>query len=422
MKYLHNYGQFKKEELTNEDLRSFFSSIKDKFKNIFSQIKGKSVVNLVSSIIPKELKDLIFTEAQKYDKVVNEELFDKTLFTSQEEIDKMSDEEYDKFLNEISKDARNNQHFVSSLKSNSEVSDFLTQKGIEVEQPLLIKTSPSLENITKKIDSMKLGPVGKKVLKGCCFILFFSLLLSKTASATTLHQNQLSVTKTKISADSGEQHSEGDVKVLSQDLNSTQPYSVVEVDGYKALNLKLKLQKNLNELRSDVQQNQISPITQLKFYPTGSQTEKIVGDIQFAIAPKGQNGITNAHFEIQIKDGKYKITITNISFQAVGEQPKTGGQQFVSKVKPIVGTGAATYTQRGVSSSLGGGQLAQVAGNVAAGAVQQAALSRPATPGNFNLVDVEGNGKYADYSQAVKGNCDYFFRLILNEFKPQDNF
>ena len=208
-----------------------------------------------------------------------------------------------------------------------------------------------------------------------------------------------------------------DTKTVTTDTKSSSPTSVVEVSQLDAQSLKIKLQTNLNELRSDVNSKSLGPITQIKYFPSGP--EKIKGELQFAISPKGENGVTNAQFEIQIKDGKYKVTVFNINFIHVGSQPVSAGQMIVKRAKPVIGTAAATATQRGISSALGGSQLGQTAGNVAAGVVQQAALLKSKPKSNFYLSDVDQN---SDYSNQVKDACGKFFQSLENKFHAQSDF
>lgn len=208
-----------------------------------------------------------------------------------------------------------------------------------------------------------------------------------------------------------------DTKTVSTDAQSSSPSSIVEVPQLNAQSLKMKLQTNLNELRSDVNFRSLGPITQIKYYSSGPN--KIQGEIQFAISPKGENGVTNAQFEIQIIDGKYKVTVLSINFIHVGSQPVSTGQMAINKAKPILGAGLAAATQKGVAGVLGGGQMAQTAGNIAAGGVQQAALSKPKPKSNFYLSDVDQNSAY---SNQVKEACKLFFQSLENKFHGQSSF
>jgi hypothetical protein len=232
------------------------------------------------------------------------------------------------------------------------------------------------------------------------------------AAATTFGSPDKAVAQQKPST---QVVSSYDTQIVSKDISTAQPSSVVQVPALDAQQLKMKLQTNLNQLRSDVNFKLLGPITQIKYYSSGPGV--IIGDIQFAISPKSENGVTNAQFKIEIEDGQYSITMLNFNFIHVGTQPVSAGQRFVNTAKPILGRGAATVTQRGISTAMGGTQLGQTVGNVAAGAVQHAALTKKQPKSNFSLQDIEGNNKYSNYSQDVKNACGIFFDSLVKEFK-----
>jgi len=183
----------------------FADWVKDKFSKIgeyFNKLKGKALVALAASILPAELLEYIRLQAGSS---VSESLmtleevkhmgiglkFDDML--SPEELDALSDEEYDKYLQSISDDLL----FQVDIKGNvaehdKELHDLLVSRGIEVNKEIVYEHKKSVENIYRKIDSLNINEYAKKVLRFSSMVVLFGMIVFKgagTAYAAQMHSD-----------------------------------------------------------------------------------------------------------------------------------------------------------------------------------------------------------------------------------------
>jgi hypothetical protein len=189
VKRIKSYKRFTNERYltTNEDISNWIKSKVNIVVDKFKEVKGKARIALISSLLPKEVIELINIEANKYDtneSLILEEFFN-TPFKSDEEIAKMSDEEYNNFLNDLSKDVEGNKYIAPKInlkgefKGKNELSSFLKSNGIDIESEVIIKTKPSVENISNKIDELGLNSTIKSLLKGISYCVFFFMIFTK---------------------------------------------------------------------------------------------------------------------------------------------------------------------------------------------------------------------------------------------------
>lgn len=202
-KRIKSYRDFLNESKLNEGLVDW---IKEKFNKVvdyFNELRGKSLVSVASSIIPKELLDYIRTQAGvslSESLMILEEVKNIGMglgstddILSPEELDSLSEEEYNEYLQRLS----DNLVFQTDIKGDvpeqdKELYDFLTSKGIEVNKEIVVQHEKSLDNIYRKIDSLSIGKYAKKALKFASMIVLFGMVAYKgagTAYGAELHSD-----------------------------------------------------------------------------------------------------------------------------------------------------------------------------------------------------------------------------------------
>lgn len=185
MKYLKPFEQHRIDESKILDLlKSGVSLFIQKLKSL----KGKAYLKMISTLIPKELKELIFSEVKKLktqnESILLEELLDKELFLTDEEIDKMSEEEYDSYLKKLAEiSSRNPLLFSTQLggdfnPKDKEVLDFFKEKGFQIDTSIKYDFKPSIQTINQKIEKMNVSSISKRTLKILCLIFFIVMLIS----------------------------------------------------------------------------------------------------------------------------------------------------------------------------------------------------------------------------------------------------
>jgi hypothetical protein len=177
------------EEFVNESkLTDWFKNKYEQFKNKLKSLKGEAYIKLLGSLIPKEILNLIKSETvkltgQKESLIINE-LFSSPFYTD-EEVAKLSDEEYNQYLSKIAQDVEGNSHLIPTMDmdedkvNTNEISEFLRGKGFDIPTKININTKPSIDNIKSKIDSMELNPVAKKLLKASAYTFLFFMVFVK---------------------------------------------------------------------------------------------------------------------------------------------------------------------------------------------------------------------------------------------------
>jgi len=177
------------QEFVNESkLTDWFKNKYEQFKNKLKSLKGEAYIKLLGSIIPKDILNLIKSEAakltgQKESLIINE-LFSSPFYTD-EEVAKLSDEEYNQYLSKIAKDVEDNPYLLPTMNlggdevNTNEISEFLREKGFDVPTEIRIPMKPSIDNIKSKIDSMELNPVAKKLLMSSAYTFLFFMIFVK---------------------------------------------------------------------------------------------------------------------------------------------------------------------------------------------------------------------------------------------------
>lgn len=190
MRYIKTYESFRQEELVNEEILGWIKKKAKALVDKFKSLTGKSFATALKYILPDELVDAINKETNKYfvkeslDNLLLEELFD---FKSDDEIEKMTDEEYDEYLkgladkNIFSTDIENMDN-----SKNKEFMNYLQSRGIEVEQEVVVKTKPSTDYLYNKIDKMEISDTSKKVLKYGTMCLFFFMMFTKMGGGAVM--------------------------------------------------------------------------------------------------------------------------------------------------------------------------------------------------------------------------------------------
>lgn len=198
MKNIKTFENFNYDNYINEGLVDW---IKEKFKKIgqyFNKLKGKALVAIASSILPKEIADYIRKIAGVS---ISESILILEEFKvvgsvdtlSPEELNSLSDDEYDKYLQKLS----DNIVFEFDVEGNliiekdKKLHEFLTSRGISIKKEIIIKHQPSLDNIYKKIDKLNISELSKKTLRFASIIFLFGIILFKTtgAHAATIDSN-----------------------------------------------------------------------------------------------------------------------------------------------------------------------------------------------------------------------------------------
>lgn len=184
------------QEFVNESkLTDWFKNKYEQFKNKLKSLKGEAYIKLLCSLIPKDILNLIKSEAakltgQKESLIINE-LFSSPFYTD-EEVSKLSDEEYNQYLSKIAKDVENNPYLLPTTNiggdevNTNEISEFLREKGFDIPTKVNINTKPSMNNIKLKIDSMKLNPVAKNLLKASAYTFLFFMIFVKSGGGVAV--------------------------------------------------------------------------------------------------------------------------------------------------------------------------------------------------------------------------------------------
>ena len=184
------------EEFVNESkLTDWFKNKYEQFKNKLKSLKGEAYIKLLGSLIPKEILNLIKSETvkltgQKESLIINE-LFSSPFYTD-EEVAKLSDEEYNQYLSKIAQDVEGNSHLIPTMDmdedkvNTNEISEFLRGKGFDIPAKININTKPSIDNIKSKIDSMELNPVAKKLLKASAYTFLFFMVFVKSGGGQAM--------------------------------------------------------------------------------------------------------------------------------------------------------------------------------------------------------------------------------------------
>jgi len=184
------------EEFVNESkLTDWFKNKYEQFKKKLKFLKGEAYIKLLVSIIPKEILNLIKSETvkltgQKESLIINE-LFSSPFYTD-EELSKLSDEEYNQYLSKIAQDVEGNPYLIPTMDmgegkvNTNEISEFLRGKGFDIPIKVNINTKPSIDNIKSKIDSMKLDPGAKKLLKAFAYTFLFFMVFVKSGGGQAM--------------------------------------------------------------------------------------------------------------------------------------------------------------------------------------------------------------------------------------------
>lgn len=236
MKKIKKYNQFileRKSSSVNEELGlEWLKNGWAKIKNNFDKQKGKFFISAIRKLIPDDLLTLIEAEVAKYTKKVNptndslntnlvDKLFEE-LFNSPEievlnsdgkpkEFDELTEEEQNAYLTQCGDYLSSNGLVMKDvegkfLSKNQKFVEFLEERGIPVYAQIISKTTPSTDNLFKKIDQMDINPLAKKSLKVLVYI-FFIFMIAKKAEAGEL---------------AGE---------LSDNLHDTSAYTDIDDDG-----------------------------------------------------------------------------------------------------------------------------------------------------------------------------------------------
>jgi len=182
-KKIKSYKEFLDDSKLNEN--KAIDWIKEKFKKIsdyFGKLKGKALVSLASSIIPKELLDYVKMQAgiSLSEEVKYKGLGSSSSLISQEELNSLSPEEYSNYLQELSDNIIFEVGVAGDVQENDKaLYDFLTSNGIEVNEEVIYKHEKSIDNIMSKIDSLNINPVAKKILKGASMVVLFGMIVYK---------------------------------------------------------------------------------------------------------------------------------------------------------------------------------------------------------------------------------------------------
>ena len=185
---IKKYEKFVSEIIINE---SFLDWIKSKITNFLQKVKslkGNDYTNLMSSVLPKEIRDIIKQESSKYfnkkeSKIFEENFFNLQLYSDQD-IEKMSDAQYHNFLQDLSNKMEENPYFSKVVNSNDDFIKHLMDKGVVINNKLMTIAKPSMDNIRKKIEALNYGPIITKFLKSAAYFVFFSILLVKLTSCS----------------------------------------------------------------------------------------------------------------------------------------------------------------------------------------------------------------------------------------------
>lgn len=189
-KKIKSYKEFLESSKVNEGIVDW---IKEKFSKIgeyFNKLKGEALVSMAASIIPKELLDYIRSQAgvsMSESLMILEEIKHMGMglgsnddILSPEELDALSEEEYNDYLQKIS----DNIVFQTDIKGDvpeqdKELYEFLMSKGIEVNKEIVYEHKKSVDNIYRKIDSLNINKYAKKALKYAAMVVLFGMVVYK---------------------------------------------------------------------------------------------------------------------------------------------------------------------------------------------------------------------------------------------------
>jgi outer membrane protein OmpA-like peptidoglycan-associated protein len=189
-KRIKSYKEFLESSKVNEGIVDW---VKEKFSKIgeyFNKLKGEALVSIAASIIPKELLDYIRLQAGvsvSESLMILEEIKHMGMglgsnddILSPEELDALSDEEYNDYLQKIS----DNIVFQTDIKGDvpeqdKELYEFLVSKGIEVNKEIVYEHKKSVDNIYRKIESLNINKYAKKALKFAAMVVLFGMVVYK---------------------------------------------------------------------------------------------------------------------------------------------------------------------------------------------------------------------------------------------------
>ena len=184
MKYLKRYNESFIETSIDE---GFLTDLKNKVKSGIDKLKGKLFITSIYSILPKDLVLLIKSEVGKLSTNESYDMLFENLFPnikSVEELEKMSDKEYNSYLNDLSSDIEFKVDIEGNPLQNEEFFNFLKEKGIPVNTSIVHKSKPSMDKIDKMISNMSINPIAKKLIKGLSYCLFFYMIFIKVGGGT----------------------------------------------------------------------------------------------------------------------------------------------------------------------------------------------------------------------------------------------
>ena len=165
-----------------------------------SVVKDGELEKLIQ-ILPDDVIEVIKKEASLLSNKNNESLFINLILEAMfdgilgnlpddEEINKMSDEQYDEYLKTLSDDKYfkfnpgDDNNWLEGTSEFGEFQKYLLSRGIEVNRDIIVDCKPSVSNIQSKIDSLDISESSKKVLKVAAITVFFMLISSKAFSTT----------------------------------------------------------------------------------------------------------------------------------------------------------------------------------------------------------------------------------------------
>jgi hypothetical protein len=219
MKYIFKYEKFIIESNNDKLNEEIIGWIKKKasewldnmrdintMSNKSTSVKDDELEKLIQ-ILPDDVIEVIKKEASLLSNKNNESLFINLILEAMfdgilgnlpddEEINKMSDEQYDEYLKTLSDDKYfkfypdDDNNWLKGTSEFGEFQKYLLSRGIEVNRDIVVDCKPSISNIQSKIDSLDISDSSKKVLKVAAITVFFMLISSKaysTAGHTDTH-------------------------------------------------------------------------------------------------------------------------------------------------------------------------------------------------------------------------------------------
>lgn len=223
MKRIKGYKEFRIERTFEENI---FSWISDKFKQLkeyLSKLKGKALVGVISSFLPKELVKVVYKEAgvAVTESFLFEEIrpnpfrsFESPTSLTPEQIDNLSEEEYLSHLKSLSDSVIFDVDIEGNMaEDDKKIYQLLVDNGIPVNQEIIAKQEKSVDNIYSKIEELKIPSWAKKTLRVSCLILLFGLIAFKgtTGYAAELPDSEKFV---KIGGDEIKKSSDDDPRTL----------------------------------------------------------------------------------------------------------------------------------------------------------------------------------------------------------------